>query len=71
MASAGREIIPGDSPADPGLNAEHAGQHDPVHEPWRQLGRVVGLEGFVRGEDGKGERGEGAFSIVQKKDKKR
>lgn len=43
--------IPDENPFSPGLDEERAGEDDPVHEPWRQLGGVGGLECLVRGEE--------------------
>jgi len=54
--------LPGNSPADPRLNAECAGKHYPIHQPWRQLCRVIGFECFVGGEDGEGE---GSYRTVR------
>lgn len=52
---------PHEHEADPGLDEEHARQDRPVHEPWRQLGGVGGLERLVRGEEGEEERGDRAM----------
>jgi len=46
----GRVGVPEEEPLGPRLNEEHAGEDNPVHQPWCQLGRVSGLEGLVAGE---------------------
>lgn len=48
----GVERGPGDDEEGPVFDEGEAGDDDPVHEPWSQLGRVGGTEGFVGGEDG-------------------
>lgn len=52
--------IPSQEPRGPRLNQQQAGQDSPVHQPWRQLGRVGRLEGLVAGEEREEERGDGA-----------
>lgn len=51
---------PDEEPFGPTLNEESAGEDDPVHQPWCQLGGVGGLEGFVGGEEREEEGGDGA-----------
>ena len=52
--------LPAENPLGPRLNQQRAGEHDPVHEPWRQLGGVRRLERLVRGEDWEEDRCDGA-----------
>ena len=56
--------IPHQQPFGPRLNEERAGEDDPVHEPWRELGRIRGLEGLVAGEEGEQERGDGPVAAL-------
>ena len=51
---------PDEEPLDPALNEQTAGQNNPVHQPWCKLSRIGSLEGFVGGEQGEEERGDGA-----------
>lgn len=55
------EEVPGENEPGPRLNEGEYRQYDPVHEPWRKLGRVGGTKGFVGGEDGEEERDDGAL----------
>lgn len=57
--------IPKEEPLGPALNQERAGQDDPVHEPWRQLGGIRGLEGLVAGEEGEEEGCDRAVDAVR------
>lgn len=50
---------PHEEPFCPALNQKGACKHDPVHEPWRQLGRIGGLERLVGCEEGEEEGGDG------------
>jgi hypothetical protein len=56
--------LPDEEPVRPGLNYQEAGEDHPVHQPWRQLGRVRGLQGLVGGEEGKEEGGYGAVWTI-------
>jgi hypothetical protein len=47
--------LPEKNPGQPALRQEQAGENDPVHQPWRQLARVVAAQGLVGGEDGEEE----------------
>lgn len=57
---------PHEYPPNPGLDERHTADNDPVHQPWCQLGGVVGLEGFVGGEDGEEEARDGAGGAVSR-----
>lgn len=58
-----RVSVPHKEPLCPALNEECAGENDPVHQPWCQLGRVGGLEGFVGREEREEERCDRAVSV--------
>ena len=47
----GNGFLPTKDEPCPGLNQGKAGEDDPVHEPWCQLGRIRGTKGLVGGED--------------------
>lgn len=55
------DCIPEEDGASPRLNKEGDGQHDPVHEPWRQQRGVRGVESLVGGEHGEKEGRDGAI----------
>ena len=50
--SDGKGAIPVEDEPCPRLKQRHARKDNPVHQPWRKLGRVRGAQGFVGGEDG-------------------
>lgn len=52
--------MPEEEPFGPRLNQQHAGEHNPVHQPWCELRRVAGLESLVAGEQREEEGCEGA-----------
>ena len=52
--------VPDEDPFKPGLNEEPAPKDDPIHEPWRELGRVRGFQSLVGSENGEEEGGDGA-----------
>lgn len=62
-AEIGVEGDPGDDEEGPVLNEGEAGDDDPIHQPWCQLGRIGGAEGFVRGEDGEEDGDDGSWKL--------
>lgn len=61
MEEGTREEVPGENEPGPRLNEGEYRQYDPVHEPWCQLGRVGGTEGFIGCEYGEEEGDDGAL----------
>ena len=43
-------LLPCKNEPGPRFNQRKAGEDDPVHEPWGQLGRIRGTKGLVGGE---------------------
>ena len=59
-------LLPCKNEPGPGFNQGEAGEDDPVHEPWGQLGRIRGTKGLVGGEDWE-EYGDDGSSICKRK----
>lgn len=62
----GRGDKPDEEPFGPALNQESAGEDNPIHQPWCQLGRIRSLQGFIRSKEREEEGCDGAVecSIV-------
>ena len=59
-ADPGVEGHPGEDEVELRFDEEEEREGGPVHQPWRQDCRVGGAEGFVGGEDGEEDGGDGA-----------